>query len=250
MKSPLAALVPLLSLLAAPFAPAATTDPVGYITGFYDAGYNLVGSPMNVAGTPGSSTLVQNVFASSPPVGSILFTYLSGNYASYSYDGVAWQNGAGDNVGPFALGMQYGAILYLPTDFDVVYAGDISWVTGFDEEGPLVTIPVAAPYSNGIHLLANVNPVEAVGFEELIGRSPLEGDAVLQLDPSGSPLVSLYSGGLWSSDPSIVPGSSAFFDLSGNAFSGFTLPVVVPEPASGILAMTGVLLLLSKRRRA
>ena len=249
MRSPLAALLPLLSLLAAPFAPAATTDPVGYITGFYDAGYNLVGSPMNVAGTPGSSTLVQDVFASAPPVGSILFTYLSGNYASYSYDGVAWQDGEGTNVGPFALGMQYGAILYLPADFNIVYVGDISWVTGIDEAGPLVTIPVAAPYSSGIHLLANVNPVDAVGFEELIGRSPAEGDAVLQLDPSGSPLVSLYSGGLWSSDPSIVPGSSAFFDLSGNAFSGFTLPAI-PEPGSGILAMTGVLLLLSKRRRA
>lgn len=249
MRSPLAAVLALLSFPAAPFAPAANTDPVGYITGFYDAGYNLVGSPMNVAGTPGSSTLVQDVFASSPPIGSILFTYLSGNYASYSYDGVAWQNGEGDNVGPFALSMQYGAILYLPADFDIVYAGDVSWVTGFDEEGPLVTIPVAAPYSDAIHLLANVNPVDAVGFEALVGRSPVEGDAVLQLDPSGSPLVSLYSGGLWSSDPSIVPGGSAFFDLSGNAFNGFTLPAV-PEPSSGILAMTGVLLLVSKRRRA
>ena len=114
----------------------------------------------------------------------------------------------------------------------------------------MITIPVAAPYSNSIHLLANVNPVSAVGFDQLIGRSPAEGDAVLRLAPSGDPLVNYFSGGLWSSDPSIGVGESAFFDLSGNAFSGFTLPFTVPEPGSGILAMTGVLLLLSKRRRA
>lgn len=250
MRSPLAVLLPLLSFLAAPFAFAANTTPVGYITGFYDAGYNMVGSPMSVSGTPGSNTLVQDVFASSPPVGSILYTYLSGSYASYSYDGFAWQNGAGDNVAPFALAMQHGAILYLPSDFNITYSGDVSWVTGFDTGGPLVTIPVAAPYSSTIHLLANVNPVDTVGFDELIGRSPAEGDAVLQLDLSGTPQVSLFSGGMWSSEPGIVPGGSAFFDLSGNAFSGFTLPFAVPEPGSGILAMTGVLLLLSKRRRA
>jgi len=240
----------LLTLLAAPLAQAAETTPVGYITGFYDQGYNLVGSPLNAYGNPGSSTLVQDVFASSPPVGSILLTYLSGSYASYSYDGVTWQNGAGNNVDAFALGMQYGAILYLPSDFDIIYTGEVSWITGFDDGGPLVTIPVAAPYSSDIHLLANVNPVDAVGFDDLIGRSPAEGDAVLRLAPSGDPLVSYFSGGLWSSDPSIGVGESAFFDLSGNGFSGFSLPAAVPEPTSGILAMTSVLLLLATRRRA
>ena len=104
-------------------------------------------------------------------------------------------------VAPFALAMQYGAILYVPTDFSMIYSGDLSWVTGFDAEGPLVTIPVAPPYSSTIHLLANVNPVDAVGFNALIGRSPVEGDAVLQLDPSGAPQISLFSSGMWSSDP-------------------------------------------------
>jgi hypothetical protein len=248
--TPRPAWVPFLSLLAAVSAPAATTGPVGYVTGFYDAGYNLVGSPFNLSGTPGSSTLVQDVFAAAPPAGTTFFTYLTGSYTSYTYDGVAWQNGAGTNVGPFTLGMQFGAILYLPEATDILYSGEVSWVTGLDESGPLVTIPVAAPYSNGIHLLANVNPVDAVGFEALIGRSPVDGDAVLRLTPSGDPLVSLFSGGLWSSDPTIEVGESAFFDLSGNGFSGFTLPAVVPEPTSGLLAMTGIVLLLAKRRRA
>ena len=133
---PRAARFPPLSALFVPAAIAAVTTPVGYTTGFYDAGYNLVGSPMNVSGTPGSSTLVQDVFASAPPTGSVLFTFITGSYASYTYDGVAWQNGAGNNVGPFALGMQFGAVLYLPQAFSIVYAGEISWVTGFESDPP------------------------------------------------------------------------------------------------------------------
>ena len=225
------------------------SDPVGYTTGIYHAGINLIASPFNPDGDPSVNTLVHDVFSATLPAGSFLQTYTAGSYQTYSYDGVIWRDGTGATANTFSLPMAVGAVLQLPSAADVVYSGAISWVSGLDTEGPVIAIAPGAPYSSGIHLLGNTNPAGFSTFDQLVGRSPVAGDAVLQYDEFSGVMISTYLGSQWDIVPEIGVGESAFFDLSGNGFSGFNLPPPVPETSTGLLVMTAGLLLLSKRRR-
>jgi hypothetical protein len=258
MKSPVTpfALVAALPLVFLPCpSQAAETDPVGYSQVNYGAGYSLIGSGLNDVNDANLSTLISGVLGNVVPSGTTLQTYTTGDYTTYTYTGSGWENESGNPAEPPALAMQFGAVLHLPEPTILTYTGGVAWLV-LDEPNPPVPLPVAAPYAATIHLLQNVNPVDASGFNAIIGRAPVEGDAVLQLDPSGTALISRFSGGIWSNAgggnaaPQIGIGHSAFFDLSGEGFDGFTLPngSVVPEPASALLVIAGAALAIRRRR--
>jgi hypothetical protein len=216
----------------------ATTDPVGYVSYTYQAGYNLIGSGLTMpAPNDQYSSTIANLFSDvTVPVGTVLQTYTTGDFDTYILTDTGWEDESQVPVTSFDLLYQYGAILHLPETTTITFSGQvyIDGINGFDPS------PVAAPYSPSIHLLQNSSPIVDAFFEGIVGRAPGEGDAVLQLAPSGATLISRYLGGTWydpfggNAAPVITTGAAAFFDLSGNGFDGFQL-APVPEPRVALL---------------
>ena len=164
---------------------------------------------------------------------------------------MAWANSEGQLTTEIQLLPWEGAVLTLPIAFDHVTAGRLDFFDIYDNEP---TAP-GAPYSASIHLLSNLDPVDTSTFDEVVRRAPLEGDAVLQIDLTEEEQISRFVGGSWlnsegqAQEPVIETGASAFFDLSGQQFSGFELPFTsVPEPSTSLLIAFAGFTSLRRRR--
>ena len=132
----------------------------------------------------------------------------------------------------------------------------IGEVEGFISIDPVVLEPVLTP-SPGIYLRGRIFPAAPGTFENIMGRAPIDFDAVMKLDTAGNPLISHFMGGEWfdplggNTAPTLFVGEAAFFDITGGQFGGFVLPtgVIVPEPTSIAMVGLGLMGAFFNRRR-
>ncbi|GHC44102.1 PEP-CTERM sorting domain-containing protein [Roseibacillus persicicus] len=234
---------------------------VGYVTSDLEAGYNLIASPFHQKDSPTASVLEKQLLTELWPAGTQFFLWKNGQFETFQYDGSGWSDDElNDPSHSLSILPWEGVVLWVPESFQFITSGQLvitDFLSDLKNSSTTAVQPTQSrggPYSNDIHFVANPNPIFGADFSTLIGRSPSEGDAVLQVEPSGSHLVSRFENGVWidphgTNEAPVIPEySSAFFDLSGNQFEGFSLQVV-PEPSSIFLLLSSSFL-LAKRRRA
>jgi hypothetical protein len=144
----------------------------------------------------------------------------------------------------YVLDVGMGALLTTPMTFTNTFVGEVLQgpdTTPADFDPPLP--PVLGP---GIHLLSSLAPMSDRTFEDMIGRSPTEGEFVRMLN-SGTQLytTSTFTGGAWDNgDPVLQIGQAAFFGLNGRSMR----PIWVPEPSSFTFLLIGAAGLLARNR--
>ena len=235
-----------------------TSNVVGYSTLQLGEGAHLIGSPFSAKPPSEASALQKELLDNFWPAGTAFSLWSNGSFENYQFDGTVWTDPVGQITTTITLLPWEGALLTLPSAYDFVTSGSLLYFDLESEPGTVASfLPLipGAPYAPGIHLLNNLNPVGTVSFDEVIGRAPAEGDSVLQIDLAGNEQVSRYLEGSWvgpagqNLDPILDVGEAAFFDLSGQQFSGFNLNAsVVPEPSGILLIMLSTLLAYRRKR--
>ena len=265
MRVPLLSLASFSALVLGPsLAPAQdVSSVVGHLTLELERGSHLIGSPLSAKPPAVASALQKDLFDNFLPAGSAFSLWKNGNFENYQFDGADWTNSTGQMTTSISILPWEGVVLTIPAAHEFVTAGSLLYVEygdNLEPSFPVVPLTPAAPYSSEIHFLNNLNPVGPVGFDGVIGRSPVDGDSVLQIDLAGDEQVSRFVAGSWVGpdgqiqEPILGVGEAAFFDLSGQQFSGFDLDdsVVafnsVPEPSSLLLIAASSLFACRRKR--
>jgi hypothetical protein len=227
---------------------------VGYVNKQYSNGWSLIANPLNdtLGNTLGS------LFQNNLPPGTQVSKLTGTAYDTYRYDGLGWLDANGSVVGSsVALPPGVGAVLHTPIlPPQITYVGQVVFTNGPPPNYDIIRIPAKPPTSPGIYLLSSTFPVSS-SFADIVGRAPNDGEAVLTINPIGTPTVfsfSLAEGG-WVgagvdpvAGPSVSIAESAFFALNGADFSNWSLPSIVPEPDIFALLALGAVLLFRRHK--
>lgn len=220
-----------------------TINIVGYVNKPLPTGFSLIANPLNNT-LPNGNTIV-NLFNDSLNPNSVVQKWTGSIYASYTYLGLSqWIDQNNNPIGPVTIGAGEGAVVW--NSGPIVTNTFVGQVEGYVDPGGRLPVPVPP---SGIYLRGSIAPIGGSSFAEIMGRAPLDGDAVLKIDVLGNPLLSYFSSGEWHDPnggnlaPTVEVAESAFFDTTGNQFAGFTLPSVasVPEPSAlGLVLLSGL----------
>lgn len=216
---------------------------MGYVNKPLPTGFSLIANPLNNT-LPNGNTIV-NLFSDSLNPNSVVQKWTGNGYASYTYLGLSqWIDENSNPIGPVTIETGEGAVVW--NSGPIITNTFVGQVEGFVDPGGRLPVPVPPA---GIYLRGSVAPIGGSGFAEIMGRAPMDGDAVLKMDPLANPLLSYFSSGDWHDPfggnlaPTLMVAESAFIDTTGNQFAGFTLPsgTSVPEPSSFGIFLLGSL---------
>ena len=235
---------------------APTTAAAGYINTLLPTGYSLVVNPLNNTGPMGNT--VTNLFGSYNTAlsdGDVIQKWTGSGYQNFNYFGDGyWEDENFNPVAATTLAVGDGAVVYNSDSAGVnTFIGEVDGIISID---PIVLEPVLTP-APGIYLRGRIFPAAPGTFENIMGRAPIDFDAVLKLDTAGNPLISYFMGGEWfdplggNTAPTLFVGEAAFFDTTGGAFSGFVLPsgITVPEPTAVTLGIVCLFATALRQRR-
>jgi PEP-CTERM motif len=186
--------------------------------------------------------------ANSLPEGTQLSKWTGSSYNTYTYDMIGWLDAGLNYVGSsVTLPPGIGAVLHAPAlPPTTLWIGEVMG-------GGTGRIPATPPASPGIYLLASTWPVASSSFADVVGRAPIDGEAVLTINSLGSPTVVQFDSGGWVdsgfnpvADPVVGLAESAFFALGGADFANWALPV--PEPGTFSLLAVGAVIFFRRRK--
>lgn len=238
-----------------------SSHPIGYATLNYVSGYSLLNAQFGDDGTSDMFSITVTTLLSNAlwnlNVGTVVQRWDGVDYTSFIYaaDGI-WLDASGMPAGNVAVRVGEGLAVWNPgPSRSLISYGYIYGGSGEDE---IVNTPIP-PSPSGIYLRGGIFPVGPNSFEDIMGRAPLVGDAVLKMKADGTPLISIYTSSGWVDPqggrtvPYLAEGESAFFDTTGGQFQNFRLPngVVIPEPGPSFLVawvLTGSLILGTRLR--
>ncbi|HMP84921.1 MAG TPA: hypothetical protein PKA41_19695, partial [Verrucomicrobiota bacterium] len=220
-------------------------------------GYSLVANPLDHTSPSGNT--ITNLFASGMSYvqgGNVMISRWTGSgFQTLIYWGGTsiWTDELSNPVTGVTLEVGEG-VLVLNNSVSVTntFVGDVA---GFDfdliQRLPVPSVPA------GIYLRGSVAPLQPSGFADIMGRAPVDYDAVMKLDAGGNSLVSYFLAGQWHDPfggnlvPTVNVGEAAFFDTTGGMFGSFALPSVplVPEPATATILLLGTLAVIRLRRQ-
>ncbi|MDB6133433.1 MAG: hypothetical protein JWM59_1676 [Verrucomicrobiales bacterium] len=229
------------------------THPVGYASLNYVSGYSLLNTQfadndLNDMNSITVTTLLAGTLWNLNP-GTVVQRWNGTDYTSFIYgaDGM-WTDTNGLPAGNVVLQVGEGLVVYNPgpakslTTFGYIYGASVEDENGLVE----TTIPESPP---GIYLRGPIFPLGPNSFQDIMGRAPVAGDAVLKLTASGISLLSRYTAAGWVDPqgrnlaPFLSEGESAFFDTTGGQFLNFRLPDAASIPEPGAMALTAMLIL-------
>jgi hypothetical protein len=190
---------------------------VGYVNAPLFGGDNLIGNPLSNA----PNTL--DVVFGSVPDGSTFSPWDAGMRrflpASTYTTGAGW-----DTNYTFLPGA--GALFHATSLFTNTYIGEVLTGPGTNDINP----PIPPVLGDGLYLLSSLFPMEIRTFEDIIGRSPKEGEAVTRLDVATQTyFTTTFHLGAWDNGvPTLAIAQAAFFNLGP-----------IPEPTALSLAVLG-----------
>jgi hypothetical protein len=212
------ALIAWSSLVQPARAQVSSVNVVGYVYQFIFPGDNLIGSPLSYS----NNTLGQ-VFSGVPddstfsPWNAAIKQYLP---ASTYHSDTGWSI-------DYSFVPGDGALFHAAGGFTNLYVG-----------GTTPDPPTPPARGAGLYLLSSPWPADGRTFQDIIGRNPLEGEYVTELNAlTQDYITTTFLNGTWNNGaPTLDIGQAAFFYL-------------VPEPTVSTLGFSGVILVLLRRRR-
>ena len=215
--------------------PTYSVNIVGYVNVPIVAGGQLIANPLDY-GPNSISVIMPNV-----PDGTMLTLWDS--FTQQFLADSMFNVGSGWTI-DYSLEVGMGALVTAPTGFTQTFVGSVLQgpdTTPADYDPP--TPPALGP---GLYLLSSLGPLPDRTFQDIVGRSPVEGEFVRRLIP-GTDVYSetTFTGGSWNNDtPLLQIGQSAFFGLNRRTI----VPTWVPEPGAFSFLLIGAAGVLARKR--
>lgn len=210
-----------------------TINVVGYVNQFYEPGDHLFTPPLWVANNYSGPQHLSEIFGSVPEIADGI------SVSPWDADAEAYLPASVYSVSggwtiDYNLSVGFGALLTSPVLYTNTFVGEL------DGRVSLADPPAPVPHEalgEGVFLLGSILPALA-GFEEIIGRSPLDGEKITTLEKT----YTYSSTNGWRDEegtpasPEIKVAEAAFFTL-------------VPEPSAMALLGLGATAFLFRQRK-
>ncbi len=212
---------------------------VGYYNRLVRPGDNLIANQLGFQASGGYDNAINNVLTWGIADGS---TFTKWDPVANQFLPVSIFSAASTNWSiNYKLDLGEGGLLHSDVETTATFVGEVAGSIYNVDTGEYHWTP---GYTPGLRLLSCPVPFDSETFEQIVGRSPNDGEWVKILNEATQTYsVTTYHVGLgWDNgDPVLTVGQAAWFDLG---------PVAVPEPSSSLLlAAAGAMTLLWLRRK-
>ncbi len=221
---PLTVLTLAASALAGVAQPVYSLNVIGYYNRPLSPGNNLIANQLGYGVWGQYTNTLDNILSGSVADGS---TFTKWDPQANQFLPVSTYSAAQTNWSiNYTLDLGEGGLLHSPVVASNIFVGEVNGSIFNIDTGEYYWSP---NYASGLYLLSSPVPFSAATFEQVVGRSPVDGEWVKILDEiTQTYSTTTYHAGVgWDNgDPILSIGQAAWFDLG---------PVQVPEPSSALL---------------